>query len=80
MTLDSAGNLYGIAQSTGIDPDQDGLVYEFTREGQEKVLHYATGPAGVGYELAIDKSGNLYGSTFGGGPSHNGNVYKLTKQ
>ena len=80
VVLDAAGNIYGISQGTGVGPNLAGLVYKITPGGVETTLHDATGPAGVGYALAIDKAGNLYGNTWAGGPSHNGNVFKLTKK
>jgi hypothetical protein len=79
VVRDSAGNIFGTTAGTGRQPNQYGLIYELTAAGAEKTLHYATGPAGVGSVLVMDKAGNLYGTTWDGGPAHNGNVYKLTK-
>jgi hypothetical protein len=79
VVRDSAGNIFGTTAGTGRQPNQYGLIYELTAAGVEKTLHYATGPAGVGSVLVMDKAGNLYGTTWDGGPAHNGNVYKLTK-
>jgi uncharacterized repeat protein (TIGR03803 family) len=80
LVLDTAGNIFGTSAGTGVGPNQYGLVYKITSGGVETTLHDATGPAGVGSTLVMDKAGNLYGDTWGGGPSHTGNIYKLTKK
>jgi len=73
LVFDAAGNLYGTTAVGGIR--NGGIVFELTPgpDGNwtEKVLHsfeepghYQAGPFGG---LAIDASGNLYGTTYGGG-------------
>lgn len=73
----AGGNLYGIA-AAGFDGR--GLVFELDPTGHENVLHTFAGPDGeapVG-SLLRDASGNLYGTTYIGGTSNQGVVYKLT--
>jgi hypothetical protein len=80
LTLDSAGNLYGVTSAT----NNCGTVFQLSPPASgsgpwnENVLHQFLGksdgcaPAGP---LALDKFGNVYGTT--GGASVNGNVFKL---
>lgn len=75
VILDSAGNLYGIA---GGGTKGHGIVYKVTPSGVATVV-YEAGPAGLGGGLVMDKSGNLYGTTWAGGSKRTGSVYKLTK-
>lgn len=75
----SSGNVYGINQGSGEPPEQYGNIFKVTPTGAESVLFTAAGPAGLGSGLVTDRSGNLYGTTWDGGPAHTGTVYKLTK-
>ena len=75
----SSGNVYGINQGNGEPPEQYGNIFKVTTKGAESVLFTAAGPAKLGSGLVTDKSGNLYGTTWDGGPAHTGTVYKLTK-
>jgi uncharacterized repeat protein (TIGR03803 family) len=75
LVRDAAGNLYGTtyfggaAQCDGVN-EGCGVVFKLDPSGKETILHTFTGRAdgafpGVG--LTMDSSGNLYGTTVGGG-------------
>ena len=75
---DSAGNLYGTTQSGGAA--KEGVVYKLDSTGHETVLYSFTGGADGGdpYAGVIgDSAGNLYGTTYRGGTTGKGTVYKL---
>ena len=75
---DPAGNLYGTAENGG--QAGDGVVYKLDRDGRYSVLHSFTGrnlgrtPIGG---VTRDPAGDLYGTTYYGGPDNTGVVYKL---
>jgi uncharacterized repeat protein (TIGR03803 family) len=83
LIFDSAGNLYGTTFLGGTS--NAGTVYELT-PGQggvwtETLLYsFAGGADGSGpqSDLNFDRSGNLYGTTTGGGSPGNGIVFELT--
>jgi uncharacterized repeat protein (TIGR03803 family) len=83
LIFDSAGNLYGTTFLGGTS--NAGTVYELT-PGQggvwtETLLYsFAGGADGSGpqSDLIFDRSGNLYGTTTGGGSPGNGIVFELT--
>jgi uncharacterized repeat protein (TIGR03803 family) len=82
LITDAAGNLYGTAQYSS--PGQ-GVVFKLSPSGgggwKETILHTFTGsPDGTNPYggLAMDSSGNLYGTTPYGGANNCGVVYKLT--
>ncbi len=80
LTMDSAGNLYGVAGS-----NQEGAAYELSPSADGtytlKILHEFTslsdGTPIAG--LIMDGSGNLYGTCLFGGTSYYGTVYELKK-
>jgi uncharacterized repeat protein (TIGR03803 family) len=80
---DRSGNLYGTAQSGGTN--SAGVAYEVTSSGTFNVIYsfcsYLGCPDGAQPEggLAMDASGNLYGTTIIGGTSDYGTVYELSK-
>lgn len=83
MIADHSGNLYGTTAFGG--SNGGGTVYELTSSNGGwtfNVLYglsgniHQPGPTGL---LAIDSSGNLYGSTNQEGTHQVGNVFKLTK-
>jgi uncharacterized repeat protein (TIGR03803 family) len=90
VTLDSAGNLYGVTAEGGDGFCNNGLgvVYELDTAGNETVLHTFTGGDGADPEsvLLSDSKGNLYGTTgYGGtgsgcGSSGCGTVFELSPQ
>ena len=78
LIADSAGNLYGTASAGGTSGN--GVVFKLAPGGTETVLHAFAGvPDGaIPYAgLIADSAGNLYGTTFEGGASNDGVVFKL---
>ncbi len=85
LTVDSSGNLYGTTRSSGAYGV--GTVFELTPKAgggwKEKVLHNFNGSNGKDGAspvagLISDSSGNLYGTTSGGGAYVYGTVFELT--
>ena len=79
LIADSSGNLYGTTSRGGASGN--GVVFKLSPEGTETVLHSFTGGsdgANPQAGLIADSSGNLYGTTSGGGASGNGVVFKLS--
>jgi len=76
---DSKGNLYG---TTSYGYGDCGVVFQVDTAGTETVLHTFYGGASDGcYPLQgviMDKKGNLYGTTYHGGASNQGTVFRLT--
>jgi uncharacterized repeat protein (TIGR03803 family) len=88
--MDAEGNIYGT--SYGCNPGDCspvavgqgwGAVWEWTNTGSYKVLYYFNPNEGVFPigGLAIDKAGNLYGTTEGAGQGAypDGTVFQLSK-
>jgi uncharacterized repeat protein (TIGR03803 family) len=85
LVMDNSGNLYGTTRAGG--SSGAGTVYKVNiKTKQETVLYSFTGQPDGGTPLSglvMDQSGNLYGTTFAGGSSNDGTVYKVnikTKQ
>jgi uncharacterized repeat protein (TIGR03803 family) len=85
VILDAEGNLYGTTYGGGLPACQEGgcgVVFKMDKSGKETVLHrFAAGKDGdqpIGTPV-MDKTGNLYGTTTGGGPLNTGTVYKVSK-
>jgi uncharacterized repeat protein (TIGR03803 family) len=91
LVVDSAGNLYGAANLGGINNQTCGsygcgTIFKFSTEGVLSTLYEFTGLSD-GYKpccLVMDKSGNLYGTTYWGGlgvtssgDMGNGTVFKF---
>lgn len=80
LIVDKEGNLYGTTTSGGVHGM--GTVFELTTAGQEIVLYSFGARSGDGNgpfgDLVMDKQGNLYGTTNGGGSHDQGTVFKLT--
>jgi uncharacterized repeat protein (TIGR03803 family) len=80
LTMDSAGNLYGVAGS-----NQEGAAYELSPSAGGtytlKILHEFTSLSdGIPVAgLIMDSAGNLYGTCLFGGTSYYGTVYELKK-
>ncbi len=85
LTFDGAGNLYGTTVYGGQGCDSGcGTVYALSRSGDlwaETVLHEFSSNTGDGFFAApgvtLDRTGNIYGSTYGGGEFNRGIVFKL---
>ena len=76
LVRDAKGNLYGTTPFGGSAYSSNGTVFRLDTTGREKVLHSFTGAttdgAGPVAALVRDPSGNLYGTTLGGGIDGNG--------
>jgi uncharacterized repeat protein (TIGR03803 family) len=75
----SGGEIFGTAYQGGAA--NAGVVYKLDPYGKETVLHSFTGGADGGNPYAgvvFDTEGNLYGTTYNGGASGAGVVYKIT--
>lgn len=75
---DLAGNLYGTTYEGG--SANKGVVYKVGPGGRATVLYSFTGGADGGHPYAgviADPSGNLYGTTYEGGATDVGVVYRL---
>jgi uncharacterized repeat protein (TIGR03803 family) len=78
LLRDPAGNLYGTTASGGTA--NAGLVYKLDSAGNQTVLYsFPAGTDGTWPKtgVALDSSGNLYGTTAAGGTYDSGTVYKL---
>jgi uncharacterized repeat protein (TIGR03803 family) len=85
LIADASGNLYGTTAEGGVR-DEDGTVFSLAPEGTETVLHsFIGGNTDGAYPyggLILDRSGNLFGTTYSGGPGCQagygcGTVFKL---
>ena len=71
VVFDHAGNFYGTTSAGG------GFVFESS--GKCKSIQQLSGTRGpIGGSLALDATGNLYGTTCGDGANQRGNVFELT--
>jgi uncharacterized repeat protein (TIGR03803 family) len=84
LIRDAAGSLYGTTE-TGGSPRGVGTIFELTPQPgggwSERLLHVfgASTDGSQPYAgLTSDASGNLYGTTIGGGVNKSGTVFKLT--
>ena len=80
LIRDAAGNLYGTTYAGGSGGIGLGTVFKIDTSDHESVLHSFTGGSdGESPEagLIMDAAGNLYGTTFGGGSSRYGTVFKI---
>ena len=79
LAMDTGGNLYGATQEGGAY--SDGTVYQLNTAGQLSVLYNFTGGSD-GWEprggVILDSTGNLYGTTYGGGKNGTGVIFKIT--
>ncbi len=80
LIMDQSGNLYGTATYGG-DATGQGVVFRLATDGTEKILYAFKGSPDDGQYpyggLLMDRTGNLYGTTVGGGPDNDGTVFKL---
>ncbi|MGH6840231.1 MAG: choice-of-anchor tandem repeat GloVer-containing protein, partial [Methylocella sp.] len=85
LIADSSGNLYGTTESGGTGCIAEfgcGTVFKLSPGGTETVLYSFKASPSDGAQpfagLYADSSGNLYGTTSGGGASRWGTVFKLS--
>lgn len=84
LVLDSSGNLYGTTEYGGIGGCPYfgcGILFELNPGGQQTVLYSFSGGSDgsePGTGLIRDAAGNLYGTTYYGGTSGAGVVFKVT--
>jgi len=83
LVMDARGNLYGTTQGGGAH--RVGVVFTLRHSNgvwTEQILHSFSGGADGGYpyaeRLILDKAGNLYGTTQGGGINNYGVVFRLS--
>jgi uncharacterized repeat protein (TIGR03803 family) len=80
LVWDAAGNLYGTTAAGGAS--NFGTVFRLDKTGNETVLYSFTGGSDGENPYAgliRDAAGNLYGTTYQGGTSNFGTVFKLDK-
>ncbi len=85
LVEDAAGNFYGTTSQGGITSGACqsvgcGIVFKVDQSGNETVLHSFAGQPDGATPLAglvLDAAGNMYGTTFQGGISNQGTVFKL---
>jgi uncharacterized repeat protein (TIGR03803 family) len=79
LIRDSSGNIYGTTEQGG--SNDTGTVFKIDATGNLTILHNFAGSPNDGAfpvaGLVLDSSGNLYGTTRGGGPSGDGIVFKV---
>src|SRR5512135_1912975 len=79
LIADASGNLYGTTRGGGVSGL--GTVYRLDAANGYALttLHSFAGPEGAHPSAAViaDAAGNLYGTTYDGGPSNLGTVFKL---
>jgi uncharacterized repeat protein (TIGR03803 family) len=82
LIINKQGVMYGVASGGG--QYGQGVVFKANATGKEMVLHNFAGGTSDGSSpegrLVMDGAGNLYGTTFSGGASGNGTVFKLTQK
>jgi uncharacterized repeat protein (TIGR03803 family) len=83
LVRDARGNLYGTT-AIGGGRYNEGVVYELTTDGKEKILHtfcssdYCSDGAYPLAGLIMDAKGNLYGTTYYGGVNDLGVIFMIT--
>ena len=80
LILDGSGNLYGTTSDGGAS--EVGTVFELARgSGAITTLASFNGTNGASpyAGLVMDRSGNLYGTAYGGGASSDGTVFELAR-
>jgi uncharacterized repeat protein (TIGR03803 family) len=91
LVQDPERNLYGVSESGGDPSCPDprsgnigcGTVFKLSKDRVITVLHtFQGGPDGSSPQpgLLLDATGNLYGTTFQGGRSEHGIVFKISKK
>jgi uncharacterized repeat protein (TIGR03803 family) len=78
LVADKAGNLYGTAFAGGLD--SAGTVFKLAPDGTlSTVYNFGNVPDGANpyAGVILDKAGNLYGTTYGGGADNYGSVFQV---
>ncbi len=78
LIMDSQGNLYGTTVSGGAD--HNGTVFEIVNGSNSisTIASFNFGNGALPYGgLILDSQGNLYGTTYGGGPNNYGTVFEI---
>ena len=81
LIMDAKGNLYGITSGGG--GNGGGVVFKVGSKGKETVLYTFAGGMDGAYSqagLIMDAKGNLYGTTYEGGGSNAGVVFKVSSK
>ena len=83
LVRDLDGNLFGTTRQGGLLNCEGGCgtIFKLSKSGKDSVLHRFAGGDGGWFPYAgllSDSSGNLYGTTLGGGYYNKGMVFKLT--
>ena len=81
LVMDAAGNLYGVTMGGGTGAGcyygGCGTVFKLDTHGTKTILHNFTGKDGqLPNSLTMDRVGNLYGTTLGGGKGNDCSYYK----
>ena len=79
LVFDTKGNLYGTTSKGGTF--NGGTLFEVTPSGKKRILYnFACGTDGCmpNQGLIIDADGDLYGTTYSGGASNGGTLFKAT--
>jgi len=82
LVVDNSGNLFGTTNNAG--PGGNGTVFELVKTAsgytlQTLVSFNVTNGANPYGSLLLDNNGDLFGTTYDGGPNDAGTVFKLTK-
>jgi hypothetical protein len=79
--FDGEGNLFGVC-GDGIEGGEDGALWEFSHQGKFSILHVFNGVAD-GSEpedaVALDDSGNIYGTTYTYGSGGSGTLWEYSR-
>jgi len=81
LTMDKNGVLYGVTPMGGAY--DAGVLYKLTTDGRLSVLHSFGGTSDGCYPwgtVAMDKAGNLYGTTHSCGSNGYGTIWKVSKK
>jgi uncharacterized repeat protein (TIGR03803 family) len=80
LIMDEAGNLYGLTDEGGTS--SDGVLYKLTPKGKETLLYSFAGGSSDGCQpfgtVAMDKTGNFYGTTEHCGSNSYGTIWKVS--